>query len=54
MKIDMVNGPNIEGKPIDQALKILVNHCHDTAIMVMTMANEIEDLKRKIYRLENG
>jgi len=53
MRIDFVNGPSIEGKSVDQALKILHSFCHDTAVQVMKMNNEIEDLKSKIYRMEN-
>lgn len=53
MRITSVSGPNVKGKPIDQALEIICKHCHDTAIQIMTMSNEIEDLKQKIYRLEN-
>ena len=54
MRIDVVNMPQIKGKPVEQALEILHKHCHETAIMVMKMNNEIEDLKQKVSRLENG
>jgi len=45
--------PNIKVKPIEKALEALYNHCHETAVQVMMMNNEIEDLKQKIYQLEN-
>jgi|GEM_PF-3511853 len=54
MRIDSVTMPNIKVKPIEKALEILYNHCYETAVLVMTMNNEIEELKDKIRRLENG
>jgi hypothetical protein len=53
MRIDMVTMPDIKGKPIEKALELLYNHCHDVAVQVMRMNNEIEDLKQKINRLES-
>lgn len=53
MRIDSVTMPNIKVKPIEKALEALYNHCYETAVQVMKMNNEIEDLKQKIYQLEN-
>lgn len=54
MTIDSVTMPNIKVKPIEKALEALYDHCHETAVQVMRMSNEIEDLKQKIYRLESN
>lgn len=54
MRIDSVTMPNIKVKPIEKALEVLYNHCYETAVRVMEMSNDIEDLKAKIHRLENG
>jgi phage shock protein A len=45
--------PNIKIKPVEKALEALYNHCEQVAIQVMKMNNEIENLKHKIYQLEN-
>jgi len=53
MRIDSVTMPNIEVKPIERALKVLYDHCHEMSNHIMKMSNEIEDLKDKIRYLEN-
>jgi hypothetical protein len=53
MRITSVTMPNIKVKPIEKALEALYDHCYNTAVHVMKMSNEIEDLKQKIQRLEN-
>ena len=47
MRIHKVTMPNIKVKPIEKALEVLYNHCYEMAVKVMTMNNEIEDLKDK-------
>jgi len=54
MRIDIVNMPNIQGKLPQEALKILYDHCYDTAMQVMRLSNELEDLKQKVARLEQN
>jgi len=53
MRIDTVTMPNIKIKPIEKALEALYNHCHETAVLVMKLNNEVEDLKQKVRNLEN-
>jgi hypothetical protein len=48
MRIDYVNGPNIEGKTPTQALEILADSCHGAAVQIMRLNNEIEGLKAKV------
>ena len=52
MRIDRVSMPNIQGKTLEQAFKALYDHCYETAVQVMRMNNEIEDLKQKVADLE--
>lgn len=54
MRIDYVNNLDIKGLRVEKALEALCKHCNDTAIQVMKMNNEIEDLKQEIYQLKNG
>lgn len=54
MRITIVTMPNIQGKPPQEALKLLYDHCHETAIQVMKLNNDLEDLKQKVYRLEQN
>ena len=54
MRIDSVTMPDIRGKTPEQAIKILYDHCHDTAVQVMHLSNELEDLKKKVARLERN
>ena len=52
MRINSVTMPIIEGQPTDKAIKMLYDHCKETAGQIMRMSNEIEDLKSKIHQLE--
>jgi len=54
MRIDIVNMPNIQGKSPQEALKMLYDHCYDTAMQVMRLNNELEDLKQKFARFEQN
>ncbi len=51
-RISSVTMPNIKGLPPQKALEVLYNHCYETAVKVMLMSNEIEDLKDAIRRLK--
>jgi hypothetical protein len=46
--------PTIQGKTPEQALKVLYDHCHETAVQVMLLNNELEDLKEKVAQLERN
>jgi hypothetical protein len=52
MRIDSVSTPDIRGMNPEQALKALCKHCHETAVQVMRLNNELEDLKEKVAKLE--
>lgn len=52
MRIDSVTMPDIRGKTPEQAVKILYDHCQETALHVMRLSNELEDLKLKVAQLE--
>jgi len=52
MRIDYVNGPDISGKTPVQALEILARSCHDQAVQIMRLNNELEDLKDEVRRLQ--
>jgi len=54
MRIDSVSMPDIRGKTPEQALKALYDHCHETAVQVMRLNNELEDLKEKVVKLERN
>jgi hypothetical protein len=51
MRIDQVSGPRIHGKKPEEAVKILAGFCHETAIRVMQLNNQIEDLKDQVAQL---
>lgn len=51
MRIDCVNGPNIEGMTPAQAIAIFAESCHLAAVQIMRLDNEIEDLKAKVEAL---
>ena len=53
MRIDYVNKLNIQGLSVQKALDALCKRCNEDAELIMKMNNDIEDLKIKIYRLEN-
>jgi ferritin len=52
IKIGKVNKPNIQGKHPQEALQILCDHCHDNAVQIMQLNNEVFDLKQKVEELE--
>jgi hypothetical protein len=52
MRIGRVSMPDIQGKTPEQALKALYDHCHELAVQVMRLTNELEDLKRKVAEVE--
>lgn len=43
--------PSIAGKTADQAVKILYDHCHQSAQMLDALNKEVEDLKDQIESL---
>lgn len=51
-RIDVVNTPNIQGKHPQEALQLLCDHCHATAVQVMHLTNEVVALKQKVQELE--
>ena len=42
--------PSIQGKTPAEAVEILYDHCHKTAIVVEQMNKEIEELKAALAR----
>ena len=52
MRINQINMPNIQGKSPQDAIKILYDHCHETAIQIMRLSNDIEDLKEEIEQIK--
>lgn len=52
MRIDIVTMPDIQGKSPAEALKVLYEHCRETAILVMKLNNGVEELKRNLGDLE--
>ena len=46
MRIDITTRPNTEGKSPEDAIKILSDYCHDIALLVMRLNNEVESLKK--------
>jgi hypothetical protein len=52
MKIDIVSGPDVAGMTVQQALQAIARHCHDTAVQVMRISNELEELRSRTERLE--
>lgn len=53
-RIDVVTMPNLEGKSIPEAIKALYDHCHDTAVQVMLLTNEVVALNQKVQKLEQN
>jgi len=43
--------PSITGKTPDQAVKILYEHCHQTAQVLDAVNREVEELKRQVEEL---
>lgn len=52
MRIDSVTMPNIEGKSPERAIALLYEHCQETAVHVMRLSNEVEELKRQLADLQ--
>ena len=48
MRIDEFNPPETEGLPPEQAIRNLSEFAEDCGHKLMEMANEIEELKRKV------
>jgi hypothetical protein len=51
MRIDYVNGPDVQGKTPAQAIAILVESCHAAAVQIMRLNNDLEDLKEQVEEL---
>jgi len=51
--IDTFTMPNIQGKTVDQQIKLIYDHWYKVGLLAMKMNNEIIELKQKIANLEN-
>jgi len=52
MRIDQISVPSVEGVPVDEAVRRLQRHCRETAVVLMRVNNDVEDLKAKLAELE--
>lgn len=53
VRIDFVQMPKIEGLRPEEAIQALYKHCHETAVLLMRMNNDVEDLKNKLRELDS-
>ena len=54
MRIEEISMPVVRGKPFQQALNDLYQHCYESSVLAMRMNNEIEDLKKKVAELQQS
>jgi hypothetical protein len=52
MRIDQIQLPVIDGVPPEEALRRLLDHCRQTAELLMDVNNRLEELQRKVQKLD--
>lgn len=52
MDINYNGLPSLEGKTVEQSLEILHRHCHQTALIMVKMNQEMEGLKSQVEQLQ--